>query len=76
MTTLRFVHGFAFGVASALLIFLHGVSAAQATPLALGAANLVISQVYGGGGCTTSCAYKNDYIVLFNRGRATVALAG
>src|SRR5205085_1975429 len=33
--------------------------------------NLVISQVYGGGG-NTGATYKNDFIELFNRGMTTV----
>lgn len=34
-------------------------------------ANLVISQVYGGGG-NTGATYKNDFIEIFNRGTTTV----
>jgi hypothetical protein len=43
-----------------------------------GIAQVVISQVYGGGGNTSSPAavYKNDFIELFNRGSGTVDLAG
>lgn len=37
--------------------------------------NLVISQVYGGGG-NTGATYKNDFIELFNRGTAPVSLSG
>ena len=39
---------------------------------------MVISQVYGGAGCTTNgCStFKNDYIELFNRGDAPVSLNG
>jgi hypothetical protein len=39
---------------------------------------IVISQVYGGGGNTSSPAavYKNDFIEIFNRGTTTVDLAG
>ncbi|PYS45762.1 MAG: hypothetical protein DMF68_21205, partial [Acidobacteria bacterium] len=36
---------------------------------------VVISQVYGGGG-NTSATYKNDFVEIFNRGTATVDLAG
>ncbi len=41
-------------------------------------AQVVISQVYGGGGNTSSPAavYKNDFIEVFNRGTSTVDLAG
>jgi uncharacterized protein (TIGR03437 family) len=44
------------------------------TPAAL----VVISQVYGGAGCTTAgCStFKNDYVELFNRGGTAVSLAG
>ncbi|TAE24436.1 MAG: hypothetical protein EAZ91_20420 [Cytophagales bacterium] len=38
-------------------------------------AQVVISQIYGGGGNTGS-TYKNDFIELFNRGNAPVSLAG
>ncbi|MEO8349763.1 MAG: lamin tail domain-containing protein [Acidobacteriota bacterium] len=37
--------------------------------------NVVISQVYGGGG-NASATYTHDYIELFNRGTTTVSLAG
>jgi hypothetical protein len=42
------------------------------------AAHVVVSQVYGGAGCTTAnCStFKNDYIELFNRGSVAVSLAG
>jgi DNA/RNA endonuclease G (NUC1) len=37
--------------------------------------NVVISQVYGGGG-NSGAQYRNDYIELFNRGTAPVNLSG
>ena len=37
--------------------------------------DIVISQVYGGGG-NSGAQYTNDYIELFNRGTSTVSLAG
>ncbi len=37
--------------------------------------NIVISQVYGGGG-NTGATLKNDFIELFNRGNTTVSLDG
>lgn len=37
--------------------------------------DIVISQVYGGGG-NTGAPYQNDYIELFNRGTTTVSLNG
>ena len=44
------------------------------TPRAL----VVVSQVYGGAGCTTQgCStYKNDFVELYNRGTGAVALGG
>ena len=38
-------------------------------------ANLVISQVYGGGG-NTGATYTHDYIEIFNRGTGSVSLTG
>ena len=38
-------------------------------------ANLVVSQVYGGGG-NTGATYTHDYIEIFNRGTGTVSLDG
>ena len=40
-----------------------------------GRGQVVISQVYGGGGNTGSF-YKNDFIEIFNRGAASVSLNG
>src|SRR5215212_2281241 len=37
--------------------------------------NVVISQVYGGGG-NTGAPYTNDFIELFNRGTTPVSLGG
>jgi hypothetical protein len=37
--------------------------------------DVVISQIYGGGGNVGS-TYRNDFIELFNRGSVTVSLAG
>ncbi|MCY7387206.1 MAG: ExeM/NucH family extracellular endonuclease, partial [Burkholderiales bacterium] len=37
--------------------------------------NIVISQIYGGGG-NTGAPYKNDFIELFNRGNSPVSVAG
>ena len=39
------------------------------------AGNIVISQVYGGGG-NTGATYQNDYMELFNRSASTVSLDG
>ncbi len=38
-------------------------------------AQVVISQVYGGGG-NSGATFKNDFIELFNRGSAPVDVAG
>jgi hypothetical protein len=38
-------------------------------------ADIVISQVYGGGG-NAGAPYQNDFVELFNRGTATASLAG
>src|SRR5580765_1193311 len=46
------------------------VAPAHATP-----SDLVISQVFGGGG-NASAPYKNDFIELHNRGATTISLAG
>ncbi|MEJ1961516.1 MAG: lamin tail domain-containing protein [Gammaproteobacteria bacterium] len=39
------------------------------------AGNVVISQVYGGGG-NSNAPYQNDFVELFNRSAGTVSLAG
>ncbi|MGB7070557.1 MAG: DNA/RNA non-specific endonuclease [Pyrinomonadaceae bacterium] len=38
--------------------------------------NIVISQIYGGGGNGASSQYTHDYVELFNRGDAPVSLNG
>lgn len=55
-------------IASLCLVFM-SVSAARA------ANDIVISQVYGGGG-NTGATYKNDFVELFNRGAGPVSLNG
>lgn len=45
------------------------------TAEALGSANIVVSQVYGGGGNSGS-KYENDFIELFNRGSSAVSVTG
>ena len=51
---------------------------AAVAPMAYAASpNVVISQVYGGGGATTgSPAYTNDYVELFNTSNTAVAIGG
>ena len=46
-----------------------------AAPTALAAGNVVVSQVYGGGGNTGS-VFRNDFIELFNRSSAAVNVTG
>ena len=60
-----------------LTVFFAGLSL-NALPLpeaSAASSGLVISQVYGGGG-NTGATYTNDFIELFNRGTAPVALNG
>jgi predicted extracellular nuclease len=49
-------------------------SLAFAQPAMAASPNLVISQVYGGGG-NTNAPYTHDYIEIFNRGNSPVALS-
>src|SRR5438034_6122694 len=51
------------------------VCLAISAPLLAVSPNVVISQVYGGGG-NLGATFKNDYIELFNRGTSSVNLAG
>ena len=46
-----------------------------AAPAAAASPNLVVSQVYGGGG-NTGAPYTHDYIEVFNRGTAAASLDG
>ncbi len=46
-----------------------------AAPVAAVSTNVVISQVYGGGG-NSGATYTHDFIELFNRGGSPVSLAG
>ncbi|MBK8913127.1 MAG: lamin tail domain-containing protein [Phycisphaerales bacterium] len=45
------------------------------TATALAASDLVISQVYGGGG-NTGATYNRDFIEIFNRGASAIELSG
>lgn len=60
-----------FRLAGILAIALLSTAAFQASA----ASNVVISQVYGGGG-NAGAQYRNDFIELFNRGAAPVSLNG
>ena len=57
----------------ALPIVLFSISVPLA--IAAGSPNIVISQVYGGGG-NSGATLKNDFIEIFNRDGATVNLSG
>ncbi len=48
---------------------------AAAAPVLAISPNVVISEVYGGGG-NTGAPYTHDYIELYNRGTSPVALGG
>ena len=61
-----------FSIALILALALSALPMRKATALS---ADIVISQVYGGGG-TSGGIYTNDFVELFNRGATTVSLAG
>ena len=65
------VYGRSFLFAS----ILSGAIAVLGASPALSASNVVISQIYGGGGNAGS-TYTNDFIEIFNRGSLTVNLTG
>src|SRR5512134_1379170 len=62
----------AFSLALILVLVLNALPVRQARALS---PNLVINQVYGGGG-NTGATYTHDFIELFNRGTSSVSLAG
>ena len=53
-----------------------GVSPHFNRPVAALSPDIVISQVYGGGGAAADSTYANDFVELFNRGPASVDLSG
>ena len=61
-----------FVVLALMLAALPGVTGWQVHALS---ADIVISQVYGGGG-NSGATYTHDFIELFNRGTAPVSLSG
>jgi len=60
-------------VVTATLIFGYVVWPSQVNGVA--SPNVVISQVYGGGG-NSGAPYTNDFVELFNRGNAAISLSG
>src|SRR6266852_825231 len=60
----------------AIAVFLHQMYFATKVQ-AVGSPTLVISQVYGGGGSTSTSptpSFKNDYIEIFNRSGSNVTI--
>jgi predicted extracellular nuclease len=51
------------------------VAISTSTPVQATSPDLVISQIYGGGG-NTGATYKNDYVEIFNRSTSAVSLSG
>jgi len=62
----------------AILAMMFAAVPGGTTPVQALSSDVVISQVYGGAGCSTAgCStYKNDYIEIFNRGASSVSLSG
>jgi len=63
-----------FALSTALLVSI-AVSSLVFVPAAGAVGNVVISQVYGGGGSASS-TYKCDYVELFNRSASSVDISG
>jgi hypothetical protein len=58
------------------LLFALPIESATALPLPFSVSpDIVISQVYGGGG-NAGATYKNDFIEIFNRGASSVSVTG
>lgn len=62
-------------LSAAGLLFFALLALTRAQPTLAISPDIVISQVYGGGG-NSGAIYTNDFIELFNRGTTTVSLAG
>jgi predicted extracellular nuclease len=62
-------------VALTVVVLFVGLSAVQSTPVQAASPNIVISQIYGGGG-NSGATLKNDFIELFNRGTTSVNISG
>jgi uncharacterized repeat protein (TIGR02543 family) len=67
--------GDATGTVNPLTIVMDGSHSLTATFSNTTAGDIVISQVYGGGG-ESGAAYTHDYIELFNRGNAAILVTG
>ncbi|HET9625670.1 MAG TPA: lamin tail domain-containing protein [Kofleriaceae bacterium] len=67
--------GLALAAGCADLSVANGPDEAAAEQLATGSPDVVISQVYGGGG-NTGATFSNDYVELFNRSASAVSLTG
>src|SRR3954454_7254892 len=52
-----------------------GALALAAAPASAASPDIVVSQVYGGGG-NSGATYTNDFVELFNRGPASVDVTG
>src|SRR5947207_14102144 len=59
----------------ALLLALLAALLLFPTTAGAGASNVVVSQVYGGGG-NAGATFRNDYVELFNAGSGAVDLSG
>ena len=73
---------FFYALSISLLLLVCGVffspqtdARSEASAAAFVSPNVVISQIYGGGGLSNA-PYANDFVVLFNRGSASVSLGG
>ena len=62
-------------LAAAICTLAGAVLALLATPAGATSPDIVLSQVYGGGG-NTGAPYRNDFIELYNRGASSVSLSG
>jgi predicted extracellular nuclease len=73
VNTIRHIARLAAGLLLLALVLTLGPLAEG--PVHAASPNVVISQVYGGGG-NSGAPYRNDFIELFNRGTTTVSLSG
>jgi predicted extracellular nuclease len=69
------MNGRIFKILASLVILALMMSALPVRQAQAISTNIVISQVYGGGG-NSGAVYTNDFVELFNRGDATVSLDG